>query len=103
MSRPRQLGNLPTEVTGFVGRRTETVEVARLLSTARLVMLTGVGGVGKTRLALRVAQQLRRSFADGAWLVELGGLQDMRLLPESVASALGLFDQTARDTIDVLA
>ncbi len=102
-SRARQLGNLPAEVTSFVGRRAEIAEVKRLLSRSRLVTLTGVGGVGKTRLALRVAEQARRSFADGVWLVELAKLQDMRLLPDLVASTLGIADQTVRDRVEVLA
>jgi non-specific serine/threonine protein kinase len=58
-------GNLPVEVTSFVGRRHELVEVKRLLSESRLVTLTGPGGVGKTRLALRAADQLRRAFPMG--------------------------------------
>jgi len=64
-----------------------------LLATARLLTLTGVGGVGKTRLALRVAALARRSFPDGVWLAELGGLQDPVLVPEVVAKALGISDQ----------
>lgn len=56
---------LPVEVTGFVGRRREVAEVKRLLSASRLVTVTGVGGVGKTRLATRVAQDVRRAFPGG--------------------------------------
>ena len=60
------MGNsLPAEVTPFVGRRRQLAEVKRLLSASRLVTLIGIGGVGKTRLALRVAQDLRRGFRDG--------------------------------------
>jgi predicted ATPase/DNA-binding CsgD family transcriptional regulator len=70
-------------------------EAKRLLSAARLVTLTGTGGVGKTRLALRVATEVRRAFADGVWLVELAELRDSRLLPSTVATVLGL-----RDTAD---
>jgi predicted ATPase len=69
-------GNLPADVTSFIGRRREITEVKRLLPTARLVTLTGMGGVGKTRLALRTAADLRRGFAHGVWVVELAGLQD---------------------------
>jgi predicted ATPase/DNA-binding CsgD family transcriptional regulator len=101
-SRLRHHGNLPAELTTFVGRRAEIAEVKQLLSRSRLVTLTGLGGVGKTRLALRVAGQARRSFADGVWLVELAGLQDPELVPESVASALGISGQTARDQVEVL-
>ncbi|MFC0112115.1 hypothetical protein [Kibdelosporangium aridum] len=67
-------GNLPAEVSSFVDRRHELTDVRKLLSSSRLVTLTGVGGVGKTRLALRVAEQTRRAFADGVWLVELAEL-----------------------------
>lgn len=95
-------GNLPLELTSFVGRRNELAEVKKLLSTARLVTLTGIGGVGKTRLALRAAAEARRAFADGVWLVELGELRDESLLADVVASALGLRDQSTRPIEDLL-
>src|SRR5215470_6025163 len=85
-------GNLPAEVTSFVGRRQEIAEVKRLLARSRLVTLTGAGGVGKTRLAVRVAGQLRRAFPDGVWLVSLADLSDPALLPATVATALGVQD-----------
>src|SRR5207245_3240455 len=65
----RPKANLPAEVTSFVGRRHEIVEAKKLLRRRRLVTMTGVPGVGKTRLALRVAAQLRETFSDGVWLV----------------------------------
>ncbi|MFD4294291.1 ATP-binding protein [Rhodococcus sp. NPDC058505] len=83
-------GNLPQELTSFVGRRRELTEAKRLLSASRLVTLTGIGGVGKTRLALRVADDARRAFPDGVWLVELGELHDPDLVADAVAAALGL-------------
>jgi predicted ATPase/DNA-binding CsgD family transcriptional regulator len=83
-------GDLPVEVTGFVGRERELAELAGLLRAARLVTVTGPGGVGKTRVALRAAAQLGGEFADGACLVELSGLHDPELLPDTVASCLGL-------------
>ncbi|MFL6123113.1 ATP-binding protein [Actinophytocola sp.] len=88
----RSAGNLPAELTSFVGRRRELKEAKRLLSAARLLTLTGTGGVGKSRLALRVAREVRRAFADGVWLVELAELRDPRLLASTVATALGLRD-----------
>src|SRR5258705_4406888 len=66
----RPIGNLPLELTSFVGRRTELSEMNSFLSASRLVTLTGVGGVGTARRALRAAADARRSFPDGVWLVE---------------------------------
>jgi non-specific serine/threonine protein kinase len=77
-------------------------EVKRALSTSHLVTLTGVGGTGKSRLALHVARDLRRAFVDGVWLVELAKLQDPSLLGDTVATALGLSDQSNRDSVTVL-
>ena len=83
-------GNLPAELTSFVGRRGELAEVRRALSRSRLVTLTGIGGVGKTRLALRAAAELRRGFRDGVWLVQLDQLRDPALVAEAIAGTLGL-------------
>ncbi|MBP2329055.1 non-specific serine/threonine protein kinase [Kibdelosporangium banguiense] len=77
--------------------------VRRSLESARLLTLTGPGGVGKTQLGLRVARQVRRAFADGVWLVELAALQDPGLLAQSVADALGLRDQSVRSPLAVVA
>ncbi|XVQ06896.1 ATP-binding protein [Spirillospora sp. CA-255316] len=93
---PRSPGCLPAEVTSFVGRRRELSEARRLLGRARLLTLVGVGGVGKTRLARRVAADVRRAFPDGVWLVELASLQDGELLASTVAVTLGLADWSAR-------
>ena len=89
----RVTGNLSAELTSFVGRRGELAEVKRLLAGSRLVTLTGVGGVGKTRLALRAAAGLRRAFRDGVWLVQLDQLRDQALVAQAVAGALGLQDR----------
>jgi len=89
----RVAGNLPAELTSFVGRRGELAEVKRLLAGSRLVTLTGVGGVGKTRLALQAAAGLRRAFRDGVWLVQLDQLRDQALVAQAVAGALGLQDR----------
>jgi predicted ATPase len=96
------IGNLPLELTSFVGRRTELSEMKSLLSTSRLVTLAGIGGVGKTRLALRAAAEARRDFGDGAWLVELGELRDGSLLVEVVAATLGVRDDSARSLREIL-
>ncbi|WP_054247038.1 protein kinase domain-containing protein [Rhodococcus opacus] len=92
-------GNLPVELTSFVGRRHEIAETRKLLSTSRLVTLTGIGGVGKTRLALRVAHDARRGFANGVWLVELGDLQDALLVTNTISAALGFRNQSAESPV----
>src|SRR3954463_6396594 len=88
----RRVPGPPAEVTSFVGRRHEVAEVKRLLSGAHVVTLTGVGGVGKTRLGLRVAADVRRAFRDGVWLVELAALDRPELLVQTVAEALEIRD-----------
>ena len=92
--RPRP-SSLPPELTSFVGRRSELREVKRLLTTTRLLTLTGSGGAGKTRLALRAAAEMSRGFPDGAWLVLLAPVQDPMLVPQAVFSALGVHDLSA--------
>ena len=95
--------NLPAEVTQFVGRRRELPAITEAVERHRLVTLRGAGGVGKTRLALRVATDLRMSFADGCWLVQLSPLHAPELLARTVSEALGLPDETAGDATAVLA
>jgi predicted ATPase/DNA-binding CsgD family transcriptional regulator len=98
MARPtRRPGNLPAEATSFIGRRRELAELRKKLTTARLVSLVGPGGVGKTRLAIRIATDLRRGFHDGAWLVELAEVRDPALVANATLAALDLRDQTATD------
>ncbi|HET6856468.1 MAG TPA: AAA family ATPase [Streptomyces sp.] len=89
-------GSLPTELNRFVGRHEELAELGRLLDDARLVTVTGVGGVGKTRFALRAAGVLQERYADGVRLAELSALPDPELLEHAVAEALGLTDHTSR-------
>ncbi|MFE3001599.1 protein kinase [Nocardia sp. NPDC059246] len=96
------MGNLPRELTTFVDRRSEVAEVKTLLAGSGLVTLTGTGGVGKTRLALRVADKVRRDFAGGVWLVELGELRDAASLVDVVAATLGLRNQVGRPMLKVL-
>ncbi|WP_195899795.1 ATP-binding protein [Nonomuraea cypriaca] len=98
-----QAGNLPAELTSLIGRREELSQVRRACRRSRLVTLTGVGGVGKSRLALRSAAELRPEFGGGAWLVDLSPLDDGTLLPHTIAEALKLTDQTTRPMIEVLA
>jgi predicted ATPase/DNA-binding CsgD family transcriptional regulator len=89
-------GNVPAELTSFIGRRHQLQEVKSALTGARMVTLVGPGGVGKTRLALRSATDLGRGIADGVWLVELAGLQDPELVTKAVMTSLGLRDESSR-------
>jgi predicted ATPase/DNA-binding CsgD family transcriptional regulator len=96
-------GTLPAELTSFVGRRRELSETRRLLAGSRMLTLTGVGGVGKTRLALRMAAEVRRTFPDGVWFVELAALNDPQLLPHTVANTLELRQVSADPAGDLAA
>ena len=89
--------NLPAELTSFVGRRRELDELQALLDANRLVTLTGAGGSGKTRLALRLAAARLERYPDGVWLAELASLADPRLVPREVAAALDLRDVRQAD------
>jgi len=89
-SSSRRRHNLPTTLTSFVGRVGELDQVRGLLADSRLVTLSGVGGSGKTRLALEAAAPFARAFPDGAWLIELGPLRDQGLVASTAASALGV-------------
>jgi non-specific serine/threonine protein kinase len=93
---------VPADLTSFVGRRHDIAAVRQLFAVARLVTLTGIGGTGKTRLALRVARDVRRAFAEGVCLVELAPLADAALLPHAVIGALGIPEQSARAPMTVL-
>ncbi len=83
-------GNLPMQATSFVGRTVEIRALIELVRAHRVVTLTGVGGVGKTRLALQVAAELVPEFSDGVWLVELAPVGDPVSVPDAVATALGI-------------
>ena len=98
----RTLSNLPVELTSFVGRRAELAELKKLLLTSPLLTVAGIGGVGKTRLALRAAADVVGDFPDGVRLVELGELRDGSLLADVVAAGMGLRDQSATPLHEVL-
>ncbi len=85
---------LPAETTPFIGRRREISEIKHLLASARLLTLTGTGGTGKTRLALRVAAQVADGFRDGVYFVDLAALPDPALVAKAIARALGVFENT---------
>jgi DNA-binding winged helix-turn-helix (wHTH) protein len=87
---PRPATNLSESISELIGREAALSEVTDLVTTNRLVTLTGEGGIGKTRLGLQVARQLLPEFADGVWVTELAPLADPTLVPVAVATALGL-------------
>lgn len=97
-----EMSGLPVETTAFVGRRHEAARVRQLLSMARLVTLTGVGGVGKSRLAVRVARGMRATFPDGVRIVELASLREPSMLGHALVDALDLRVQSMRDPETVL-
>ena len=98
----RHAGNLPVELTSFVGRRQGLADIKRALSSARLLTLTGTGGVGKTKLALRAGRESTRQYPDGVWFVELAPIQDPELVPQAVFTALGLQDHASKRAVSTL-
>jgi predicted ATPase/DNA-binding CsgD family transcriptional regulator len=98
----RKPGQLPVENTGFVGREAELARLNALLEQARLITVTGPGGVGKSRLALRAAVAAAPDFADGVCLVELSALHEPGLLVHTVAGALGLPGQSRGSQLDAV-
>ncbi len=86
-------GNLPQQLTSLIGREPVVAEVAELVRSSSLVTLTGVGGVGKSRLALEVGAEVATEFPDGVWLVELASVGDPSSIPAAVATALGITPQ----------
>jgi predicted ATPase/DNA-binding CsgD family transcriptional regulator len=94
--------NLPTPLSSFIGRQNEIVEIKLRLSKARLITLSGPGGCGKTRLAIQVAIDLQADYSDGVWLVELATLTDPALVPQVVASTLGIEKLIAPSFTDAL-
>jgi len=82
--------NLPQATTSFVGRERDLVGVKRLLPAKRLITIVGVGGIGKTRLALQIAGEVIGAYRDGVWFVDLGAVRDAALVPTTLAQALGV-------------
>jgi len=80
--------NLPAQLTSYVGREKEISEINRLLQSARLVVLTGAGGSGKTRLAIEVGQTVIQNYPDGVWMVDLSTIADLAYVPNAIASTL---------------
>jgi predicted ATPase/DNA-binding CsgD family transcriptional regulator len=103
MSREGRRGNLPRSATTLIGRDQTLPEIAGLVRTHRLVTLSGVGGVGKTRLGLAVAAELADEFPDGVWLVELAPVGASDAVPDAIADALGITPQGHTPVIDTIA
>lgn len=97
------LGNLPAALTSFVGRRSEIAGVRLLLGSARLVTLTGVGGIGKTRLALETAASSAKAFPDGVWLVDLAPVREPSAVASAAEAAFGVPDLGVRPVLEQLA
>jgi predicted ATPase/class 3 adenylate cyclase len=96
-------GNLPLPVSSFIGRERELERTAAALGQARVVTLTGTGGVGKTRLGLQAAAQVAPRFADGAWLAELAPVRDVAGVDDAVAAVFSLIARAGQDTREALA
>ncbi|MFC9556775.1 ATP-binding protein [Rhodococcus sp. NPDC056960] len=103
MSKARtRSGNVPSTATSFIGRRQQRKEIRDRLAAGRLVSLTGPGGVGKTRLALQVADEMNHLFANGVYFVELASVSHGGDVSAAVVHALGIVDQSNRDTTSKL-
>ena len=96
-------GNLPQQLSSLVGREDVVAEVAELAAASRLVTLSGVGGVGKTRLALEVGAEVAGEFPDGVWMVELASVGDPASVPAAIATVLGVTPQGDSGLIDTVA
>ena len=94
--------NLPQQVTTFIGREREQEQIKATLKKTRLLTLTGIGGIGKTRLSLQVAADVINEFADGVWFVELAPITDGNLVPQAVATILGVKEETGRTLTEAL-
>jgi len=97
-----QQSNLPSLFTSFIGREKEQREVTNLLKKNRLVTLAGVGGIGKTRLAIQVGHQLRPDYAQGVWFVPLDSISDPLRVPQTVASVFGIREGLDRQVLETL-
>jgi predicted ATPase/DNA-binding SARP family transcriptional activator len=94
--------NLPLQLSSFVGREKEQADVMRLIAQHRLVTITGAGGVGKTRLSMKVGAQIVGNYLDGVWLVELAPILDPSLVPHTTALAIGLREDPQRSIMNSL-
>ncbi|WP_369816593.1 adenylate/guanylate cyclase domain-containing protein [Mycobacterium sp. E740] len=96
-------GNLKQPPSSFVGREAELAELRKMLTAHRLLTLTGVGGVGKTRLAVELASLSAQGFPDGAWFIELAAISDPAAVPDAVAAVFGILQQPGQTMADSIA
>jgi len=95
----RTRNNVPQQLTTFIGRQRELAEVTELLSKTRLLTLTGMGGIGKTRLAIQIAVDRLNDYPDGVWFVDLAALSEPNLVPQAIASVLPIQEESHRDPL----
>ncbi len=101
-SRDKPFTNQPVFLTTFIGREKEQAQIIELIGKHRMLTLTGSGGIGKTRLSVKVAEQLLADHGDGVWLVELASLSDPELVPQTVAALFGLAAQSDIPSTEIL-
>jgi non-specific serine/threonine protein kinase len=94
--------NIPLQLSSFIGREKEQKAISRLLASQRLVTLIGTGGIGKTRLALKVGEQLVYDFAHGVWFVELASLNDPALVPQAVSAVFDIVERSKKNLTEKL-
>lgn len=94
--------NLAQQLNSFIGRRRELTEVRRLLAANRLVTLLGMGGIGKSRLSVQLGAEVLDDYPDGVWLIELAPVTDPQLVPQAVASVLGIKEEPGASLLDAL-
>jgi len=94
--------NLPVQLTSFIGREKEIVDISQNILTNHLVTLTGIGGTGKTRLALQVAADMIEEFPDGVWFIELESITEPDMIPQTILAAMGIPEQTGTSNIQFL-
>jgi predicted ATPase len=101
-TRSDRVANLPEPLTSFVGRERELVELKRLLAKNRLLTLAGAGGIGKTRLALQLAAEVKDAYRDGVWFIDFAPLDDPELVPNVAAQALGVQQSAGKPLVETL-